>query len=330
MRGRGHNALAGLLATIACLLVVVTLVATWSYATLLNTDRFVGTVSAVTSNEDVIASASDKLATQVVAGFQIQSRLETLLPDRLDPLAAKFADAVQQRIAEAVQRGLSSERFQGLWVPALETMHSRLLLLLRGEAPNAQLANGVLTIDLLGVISEVLHQLQADGVISESVQLPDWSGEESHQATIDILNSQLTLTLPPDFGEIEVTNVAWLESLSAAVRAADIAVVLLAVLSAAFVAAAVWVADRRKRAVLLMTLAIELLLLVVGLAAGVAGGPIAADIAARQNLAVILAFASVLAGSLMGWLGASALGVAVIGLVTAFVVPNRVVAAEGE
>jgi hypothetical protein len=202
-------------------------------------------------------------------------------------------------------------------------MHSRLLALLRGDAPNAELSNGVLTIDLLGAISDALHQLQADGVIDQSIQLPDWSGEGSRQATIDVLNSQLTLTLPPDFGNVEVTNVAWLEQLSGVVRAADILVIVLAVLSAALVAAAIWAADRRKRAVALMTISIEILLLIAGATAAFVGGPLAADIAARNNLALILGFASELAGSLMGWLAAAGLGVAVIGIALLFVVKNR-------
>ena len=179
MGRRWHNLVTGLLATVACLLVVATLLASWTYATVLNTDRFVGTVSTVTADPAVITSASNKLAAQVVQGFQIQSRLEALLPDRLDPLAAKFTQAVQDRIAAAAQRGLSNERFQQFWVSALRTMHTRLLALLRGDAPNADLSNGVLTIDLLGAISEVLQELQQNGVIDQSIQLPQWSGEDS-------------------------------------------------------------------------------------------------------------------------------------------------------
>lgn len=323
MRRRWHSVLTGLLATLACLLVATTLVATWTYATVLNTDRFVGTVSAVTSDPAVISSASDKFATQVVVALQIQSRLEALLPDRLDPLAAKFADAVRDRIATAVQSGLSSARFQAFWVDALHEMHSRLLALLRGDAPNAELSNGVLTIDLLGAISDALHQLQADGVIDQSVPLPEWSGEGSRQATIDVLNRQLTLTLPPDFGYVEVTNVAWLEQLSGLVKAADTLVIVLVVLSAVLVAAAIWAIDRRKRAVALMTLTIEVLLLIAGSIAAYVGGPLAADIAAQNNLALILGFASELAGSLMGWLAVAAVGVAVIGIALLFVVKNR-------
>ncbi len=323
MGRRWHNLVTGLLATVACLLVVATLLASWTYATVLNTDRFVGTVSTVTADPAVITSASNKLAAQVVQGFQIQSRLEALLPDRLDPLAAKFTQAVQDRIAAAAQRGLSNERFQQFWVSALRTMHTRLLALLRGDAPNADLSNGVLTIDLLGAISEVLQELQQNGVIDQSIQLPQWSGEDSKQITIDILNSQLSLTLPPDFGEVEVTNVAFLEQASAIVKAADVGVFILALLSLIILVAAVWLADRRKRAVLLMTAFTLVLLTIVWLITGYVGGPLAADIAESQNLALIKAMATELAGSLMGLLGAAALLVAVIGIAAAYFVRNR-------
>ena len=149
--------------------------------------------------------------------------------------------------------------------------------------------------------------------------MPDGPARARKSITIDILNSQLTLTLPPDFGDVEVTNVAWLEQLSGMVKAADILVIVLALVSVVLVAAAIWAIDRRKRAVALIALTIEALLLIAGIIAAYVGGPLAADIAAQKNLALILGFASELAGSLMGLLGAAALVVAVIGIARLFV-----------
>ena len=148
---------------------------------------------------------------------------------------------------------------------------------------------------------------------------------ERNRIEDDAVDTLADRALPPDFGEIEVTNVAWLEQLSGVVRAADIAVIALAVLSVVLVAAGIWAIDRRKRAVFWMTAAILVLLLIVGLIAGYVGGPLAADVAASKNLALIQAFASELAGSLMAWLGACAVGVAVIGLALLFVVKDRTV-----
>jgi hypothetical protein len=325
---RRHNIVTGLAAATACLLIVLTIVATWTYATLLNTDRFVGTVGAVTSDPAVITSVSQRVARQVVDGFEVQFRLEELLPDRLDPLAGKFADSLQDGIANRLEQALSSERFTNLWTAALTGVHQRLLALLRGDAPNAELANGVLTIDMLGVISDAVAQLQADGVIDHQFTLPPWAGDGDRQATIDVLNRELNITLPAEFGKVELTNVAWLETASTVVRAFDVAVLLLILLSIALTTLAVWLAERRKRAILYMAVAIELVLLLLGLTAGVVGGPVLADIAERQSLAIVAVMGSVLAGSLMGWLAAFALAVAVVGLVALFVVPNRAVASH--
>ena len=129
-------------------------------------------------------------------------------------------------------------------------MHSRFLALMRGEAPNAELASGVLTIDLLGVVGDAIAQLQADGVIDQSFQLPAWAGDGDRQATIEVLNRELNITLPPDFAMVEVTNVGWLEQLSTIVRALDALVPLLAVLALVLTALAVWLLDRRKRGVI--------------------------------------------------------------------------------
>jgi hypothetical protein len=323
MSRRSHNVVSGVVAAAACFVVVLTIAGVWLYATLFNSARFVGTVEVVTADPAVIASVSERVATKVVDGFQIQARLEALLPDRLDPLATKVATAVQEGISTRLQQTMSNESFKAIWLSALEGMHSRFLALMRGEAPNAELASGVLTIDLLGVVGDAIAQLKADGVISQDFQLPAWAGDGDRQATIEVLNRELNITLPPDFAMVEVTNVGWLEQLSTIVRSLDALVPLLAVLSLALTAAAVWLLDRRKRGVLYMLIAIELSLLVIALVAAFVGGPFLGDIAAQQSLPIVGAMGAVLAGSLMGWIAAGMLGIAVIGLVLAFVVRNR-------
>ena len=53
----------------------------------------------------------------------------------------------------------------------------------------------------------------------------------------------------------------------------------------------------------------------IALVAAFVGGPFLGDVAAQQSLPIVGAMGTVLAGSLMGWVAAGMLGIAVIGLV---------------
>src|SRR5262245_3392235 len=115
MRGLLHNTLTFILVIASWLLLVGSVLTVWLYGTALNTDRFVGTVTAATSDPVVLRATSERLSNQLIEGLDLEGRLVELLPDRLDRLAAPLVAAVESRMADVLDQVLSGEGAQDLW-----------------------------------------------------------------------------------------------------------------------------------------------------------------------------------------------------------------------
>ncbi len=316
---RIHNVFAILFGVLASIVFVVASMTAWFHQTVLSTDRFVGVVTNVTSDPVVIDRISTQLADQVVARLTIQQRIETLLPDRLDRLAIPVTEAIRERIAEAADQLLTDERVQGGLDSTLTLLHTRLVALLRGDAENAQIVNGTLTIDLLGVVRELLTQLQADGVLPSDVALPDLGLVNDRDALIAQLNTALNAQLPPDFGQIQIADATGLQRASTLVQQADVAVVGLVVAALLLILLAVFFAHRKARALFFVSIGIEVLIVLVALGLIGAQGWAADSLASPEGRPVLSAFVGGLAGSLTLWLTWTGIVVAVVAVLAAAV-----------
>src|SRR5215218_1507575 len=188
--GVWHNFVTALLVVLACLSIVATTLLVWFQQTALNTNNFVSIVATSTENPQVISSISLRLSDQVTAALELENRLTELLPDRLQPLAAPVSQALEERMAEAVTGVLSNPDFQQGWRTLLTTTHAGLVSFLRGETTNAQIVDGTLTIDVIGVADVALERLKADGVIPD-VEIPDTATTPERQQILDRLSEAL-------------------------------------------------------------------------------------------------------------------------------------------
>ncbi len=322
MRKLLHNGLTFILGTLAWLLLVSSVLSVWLYGTALNTDRFVGTVTAATSDPVVLRSTSERLSAQVMEGLDLEARLVELLPDRLDRLVAPVVAAVEERVADALEQVLTSDGAQDVWNSVLRGLHSQLLALLRNTTPATDISDGTLSVDMLVVLGNALRQLQADGVIETEIAIPDMTVDENRQAFIDRLDAALPRDVPDDLGIIEVANVRGLQAASTVVQAFDVLVIALPLLAIVVTLIALWVADRRKRAVAWIVLGVELVLFVSLMATSTLGNSAALSIAAGDGPTLALAIGGELVESLGGWLTAWIVAFALIGAVLYLLVRN--------
>ena len=325
-----HNALVTILAVAACLTIVGASLSVWVHATVLNTDRFVATVDAATSDPVILQQTSDRLALRIVDGLGVPALVASILPDRLDRLSQPIVEAITGRLSDALYTVLTNERFRSAWTGALTTLHERAVALLRGDAANAQLSGGVLTIDLAQVVGDALRQLQADGVIDASIPIPDMSAPSERLQRLTELGASLGVTVPEDLGTVQVSNADGLQRLSTVVQIADVGVYVLAALGGVLALLTIWIADRRRRAVLVLTLGVELLLLLIAAGTAALSNSAASSIAANDGPALIVGFANALSASLEGWLIATGVGAALLGALAYFFVRSRPAAAEVE
>ena len=116
------------------------------------------------------------------------------------------------------------------------------------------IVDGYVTVDVFPLVGAALQQLQEIGLIPANVQLPDLSTPQQPGVLAQRVATLLGVTLPDDFGTIQLMPADKLLAARTAVKAFDIIVAVLIALSILLVALALWLADRRRRMVIFLAI----------------------------------------------------------------------------
>ncbi|HEY8199363.1 MAG TPA: hypothetical protein VIF44_06290, partial [Candidatus Limnocylindrales bacterium] len=246
--------LSGVALVLACLTILLATVAVWVHQVAFNTDRFTGLVANVIDEPDVITPLSAAVSEQVVVALDVQTRIASRLPDVAKSLAPAITLAIQDGIASRLQVGLARPQVQALLLKTVSIAHTQVMNLLRGNPDAVSVVDGYVTIEVLPLVQAALSELQSVGLLPDGVQIPDLTTSEAPGVLVQRLSTALGVTLPADFGTIRLMPADRLIAAQTAVRAFDIIVVLLIVLSFVLVALAVWLARDRRRMVVYLAL----------------------------------------------------------------------------
>ena len=263
---RSRRILAGVALVLACLLILLTTVAVWTHQVVLNTDRFTGLAGKVLAEPAVVDPLSARISDQVVTALDVQGRLEARLPDAVKPLAGTLTLAVGSAIDKRLQVALLNPNIQAALLRTLSVTHAGIIDLLRDKPDNVSVENGYLVIQVFPVVGAALAELQAGGIIPPDVQLPDLTSPEAPAVLAQKLQSALGVTLPPDFGTVQLVKADRLLAARSYVQAFDIIVVAMIILSVLLVALALWLARDRRRMVVYLGLGTLIAFLIARLA----------------------------------------------------------------
>ena len=100
------------LVTLACLLVAITVVATWSHFVLLDTDRFVSVVEPIVHEPAVVDAVSNRAAEQIVAALDIRGRTQSALPERASFIGVTAEAGAERFVERQLDDLLSREGMQ--------------------------------------------------------------------------------------------------------------------------------------------------------------------------------------------------------------------------
>jgi hypothetical protein len=277
--------------------------AVWAHQTTLNTNRFVAIVSDSTSDPVVIDSLSQKLSSQIVVGLDVEGRLLNLLPDVADRFVPALTDGIQRRIQTAISKAMTAPEFHETWNALLAGAHDKLLAVLRGETSNVQIANGVVTIDLVSLASSALIQLQQDGVIPDTITIPPPDPFASHDEQVARINAALGTNLQPDFGQVQLTRGGQaLNAGATVVRGFDVVTIALPVVSLILALFTIWYADRRSRAVLAIVVGLSTISALLMLLLGALSSRATDVVSSPDGHVLVASFIRELAQSLFIWL----------------------------
>ena len=279
---RRRSVLAGFVLVLACISILATTIAVWTHQVALNTDRFTALVSDVVAEPTVIAPISTRLSTQVVDAIGVEARLEARLPDVVKPMAPALTESIRSAIDKRLQIILANPKVQAALLNAVSFTHAQVVRVLRGDPENVNIVDGYVTLDVFPLVGAALAQLQEDGIIPAGVQLPDLSSAEPPAILSGRLATALGITLPEDFGTIQLMPADKILAARAIVQAFDIIVIVLIALSIILSVLAVWLARRRRRMVVFLALGTIVALVLARLAINTAQGVIVGGIADKD------------------------------------------------
>jgi hypothetical protein len=169
---RRRSVLAGISLVLACLAILLATVAVWAHQVAFNTDRFTALASSALDEPEVIDPLAARISTQVVDALDVQTRLENVLPERVTAIAGPVTLALQDGLTRRLQTLLAEPRMQQALTRTLSFAHTRVMNLLRGQAPAVTDLNGQVVIEVYPALLVALQELQTAGIIGADVQIP--------------------------------------------------------------------------------------------------------------------------------------------------------------
>ena len=173
MRARLRRAAMVLLLVLGCGLTAAALVALWTRATVLNTDRYVETMSSIAESPAVQETVADKLDTKITSAIDFDALAREVLPKRADVLAPAIATGAENAIRDALDRFVASSRFQTLWDDANRRAHDRVVALLTtGRSGRLELEDDTVFLDLSPAVDRIKERLTERGLDRIAAAIP--------------------------------------------------------------------------------------------------------------------------------------------------------------
>ena len=170
---------------LTCILVPVALLTVWVHDIVLDTDRYVSTVSPLASDpaiEDAAVKRITKAADVRVNGSQVTADIAAWLQSQgLPPRAAQAVkglgpqldSAVNDTVEKIATRFVSSDRFEQIWTNANRAAHTAVVDALTGEGRGAVgVSGGTVTLDVGEAVDQVKKAL-VDAGVSPASKIPD-------------------------------------------------------------------------------------------------------------------------------------------------------------
>jgi hypothetical protein len=252
---------AAVLGALMALSLVAATVGIWVDRTIWNTDRYLELVAPIADDRAVTDPLAARLTADVFEALDLQARVEEALasiprlPASAAFLAGPISSGAENAIRGQVETFLASEVFHDIWVELNRRLHTKIVALLEGnydELPNVSVEGGVVQLNLVSVLAQVLRQVVTTGVngLGLDVTVPEIPSSLDASAAIERLGSALGVSLPEDFGQVTIMTEAQLTDYQEAARTLDRLGGALALLAVVLLGLTLLVARDRRRALI--------------------------------------------------------------------------------
>ena len=304
------------LVVLACVGIGRSTLVLWTHRALLSSEGWLETVGPLVEDPAVVEAVSVYAAEQIVTGLAVQDRAQEILPEKADFLAVPLTVALNRALEDLIAQAMATDEFQGLWVGMNRVVHEGALKVLRGESTRVSVSEeGVVTLNLFPLMDRVFERIgQRIGTRPGArLQVPDITNPEAPALARQELSAALGISLPADFGEVEVAQAEQLASASQLVQWFDAARVLLPLLTAVLIAAALWLSRRRRRTTLQLGAGTVVAMLILHLAVNWVNQQVVAGAPPGPGGAIAVSLAAGLTARFVPWVN----GILVVGLLVA-------------
>ena len=258
-RGRWRAPVAAVAIILGCVLAPVSVIGVWAANQVSNTDRYVANVTPLIGDPAIQAALSAKITTAITSQLDVNAlvdqaagQLSNSSDSRLSALLKNFSGPISSGVngvvGTAVARVVASPAMARVWVLANRTAHAGVVKVLSGQGNGAiDVVDGKVTISLGPFITQAEQALVNQG-FSLAAKLP-------------AVNPTFALFEAPDLSKAQagyrlLTTLKW----------------VLPFLSLALLAAGIYIARGRRRALLGAALGLSASMLVLGAALAIARG----------------------------------------------------------
>jgi hypothetical protein len=149
---------------VASLLLPLAGITVWTRNLMLNTDRYVQTVSPITSDPAVQEAIATRVSAALVGELDIAKRAKAALPDRAQFLAAPITTGATQLIHNATLRLVTTDQFHTLWDAANRRAHDQIVAALTGrDSKHVVNDKGKVVLQLGPIAAKVAEKLSTIG-----------------------------------------------------------------------------------------------------------------------------------------------------------------------
>jgi hypothetical protein len=163
------------LVVLGSLLAFLSVFAIWTERQALNTNDWVDTSGRLIQNEEIRAAVGEYLVDQLYANVDVEKELEGILPGELKQLAGPASGGLRQVAGSGAEEVLKTSTAQELWKDANRAAHEQLLAVLENKKEAVSTANGEVTLNLGGLVTNLAQQVGIGVRLAE--KLPPDAGQ---------------------------------------------------------------------------------------------------------------------------------------------------------
>ncbi len=213
--------LASVVAVVAIIVILLSVVVAWEKAVLQNEDQFVATLRDLPSDDAVATALSIRISERLVERTGVGDFVVDVLPGPLEFLATPLVATISNSVNEITYDVLTSDGFTTVWTTMLRATHRSATVILSGNDKAIVSEDGTVSIDLNEIADVVVARVESRGIT-----LPD----------LDI-----------DLGEIVLYESDQLAAAQTTASVLDTIGWVVPLLALLLIAGALWAASDRRR-----------------------------------------------------------------------------------